>query len=148
GADLDRESLRLQARALADLAKGLRLVATDEDANVELVLPALELLEAAQDAGKGLVGRVSVPDQLALGLGELAVALPDRDPVALGEAEEVFLPVGKRGFRERVNCAVFQRLGRIGYDQALVDIERKAEPAASGAGPDRAIERKERGLRG
>jgi hypothetical protein len=52
-----------------------------------------------------------------------------------------------RRLGERVDRAVFDRLGRIGNDEPFVQIEREAEAAAARAGADRIVERKEVGLR-
>ena len=66
-ADFHSEGLGLQSRALAGGAEGLALVAADEYADVQLVLVALEFLEAAEDARKGLVLGIAFPEQFALG---------------------------------------------------------------------------------
>ncbi len=162
GVDLDGQGLGLQARALAHLARRLRLIARQvlahpgriglAPAPVHIGNDAFERLGDVVAARAVLIGELdlfragSVQQDVVDGVGQGGPLGVHLEAVVQGQALQR-LGVQRRGaFRPRRNGPAGQGLLRIGNDQVLVEGQLDAQTVAGRTGAERIIERKQPGL--
>src|ERR1043166_2477594 len=145
-ADANVESMRLELGAMALGALLRRLILTQEDADVLLVLLFLEVDE---EGNHSLVAAGARVEQLAALRGaQFGPGRIHRDPLAFAEFGERPALVVVPRLGPGVECAVAEGSRARRNDQRLVILEGGAEAGAAGTGAARAVERKELRARG
>src|SRR6202012_2176453 len=122
-------------------AGGVAAILREEDANVQLVLLALEGFEEAADAGPGTA---AVVDETLLGFGEVVPGNVGGDAFGLGGALHLGVP-GRAVFRFRpwVDRAGVKGLGAVGDDEVGVEVDGVTEALAAWAGAVGVVEAEE-----
>ena len=141
--DEDGAGFGAQALAAAVGAEGVAAVFGEEDADVELVLLALERGEEAADAG---VGAASFPEKFLLGGVEVVPGDVGGDGGGLGEADHLAVEgaVLRRG--PRGDGALREGSRAVGDDEVGIEVDGVAEALAAGAGAVGIVEGEEAGL--
>ena len=123
-----------EALALAVGTGGVAAVLREEDADVELVLLAVELGEEAADAGEGAF---AVFDEGLLGGSE--VEPRDVNGDACGGGGALHLAMVRAVFCRRPggNCAFVEGLRFVGNDEVGVEVDGVAKTLAARAGAER-----------
>ncbi len=138
---------RASAREALAAAVGAECVAAvlgEEDADVELVLLALERGEEAADAG---VVAAAFPEEFLLVGVEVVPGDVGGDGCGLGEADHLAVVGAVLGRGPRGDGALREGAGAVGEDEVGVEVDGVAEALAAGARAVGIVEREEAGLR-
>ena len=129
-----------QPPALAGRARLVPAVAAQEDADLHLVLLRLQRAEEADDAGELLV---ALEDGTPVLLRQVLPGDVHRDAAPPREALQLRAQGPIVRAVPRLDRAVGERAGGIGYDERLVDLDQVPEAVAGRTGAARAVEGEE-----
>ncbi len=138
--DLDEESLRFEAAAMAIGAIERRAVAAQKDTDMQFVALTFEVCKEIVDSVERFG---ALPDEALMIRGQRLEGCLDIDTLFFHRGQHLLLPPGRAGFTPGLHGSLGKRLGRVGDHPLLVVSQHIAEAFAFGTGPERMVERKE-----
>ena len=136
-AHTDVERSRLEACAAAGGAHRAAAITRQQDAVLNLIHIALHKAEEVIDAPHA---RCTVPEQLALRVGQVVVGAMDREVAFAGSIDEATPPFVHHLAPPASDGALINREVLVRDDEPLVYVDHHAETLAAGAGAEGVIE--------